>query len=147
MKNYLISSWITCRYRIFSAILPGTIVHACMLSRFNHVRLCATLWTVACQAPLSMGFLRQEYWSSLPYPPPGDLPDPGVENMSLISPALAGRFFTTSAAWEAQVILQIIANTDLFRSSKVRLYAEHHLFGTIQYVTFADWLLLLTTVI
>ena len=48
-----------------------------------------------------MGFSRQEYWSGLPCPPPGDLPDPGIEFASLISPALAGGFFTTSATWEA----------------------------------------------
>ena len=62
----------------------------------------ATLWTVAHQAPLSMGFSRQEYWSGLPCPPPGDLPHPGIEPASLMSPALADRFFTTSATWEAQ---------------------------------------------
>ena len=45
----------------------------------SHVRLFATLWTVACQAPLSMGFLRREYWSGLPFPSPGELPDPGIE--------------------------------------------------------------------
>jgi len=54
-------------------------------------------WTVARQAPLSMGFSRQEYWRGLPLPPPGDLPNPGIERTSLTSPALAGRFFTTSA--------------------------------------------------
>ena len=69
----------------------------CVLSRFGHVRLFVTLWTVACQAPLSMGFPRQEYWSGLPFPPPGDLPDPGIEPGSLMSLALAGRSFTTSA--------------------------------------------------
>ena len=52
------------------------------------------------QAPLSMGFSRQEYWIELPCPSPGDLPDPGIEPMSLASPALAGGFFTTSANWE-----------------------------------------------
>ena len=52
----------------------------------------ATPWTVAYQAPLSMGFSRQEYWSGLPFPSPGDLPSPGIEP---VSPALAGRFFTT----------------------------------------------------
>ena len=52
------------------------------------------------QAPLSVGFSRQEYWSGLPCPPPGDLPDPGIEPASLVSPALAGRFFTTSSTWE-----------------------------------------------
>ena len=73
----------------------------CVLSHFSRVRLCVTLWTVARQAPLSMGCSRQEYWSGLPCPPPGDLPDPGIEPMSLTSPALAGEFFTTSATWEA----------------------------------------------
>ena len=50
-----------------------------MLSYFSHVQLFETLWTVAHQAPLSMGFSRQEYWSELPCSPPGDLPDPGIE--------------------------------------------------------------------
>ena len=54
-----------------------------------------------CQAPLSMGFSRQEYWSGLPFPFPGNLPDSGIEPMSLVSPALAGGFFTTST-WENQ---------------------------------------------
>ena len=63
-------------------------VCACMLlSRFSHVRLFATLWTVALQALLSMGFSRQEYCSWLSYPP-GDLPDPGIEPAALMSPAL-----------------------------------------------------------
>ena len=57
-------------------------------SMLNHVWLCVTLWTVAHQAPLSMGFSRQEYWSGLPFPTPGDLPDPGIEPMSPVSPAL-----------------------------------------------------------
>ena len=53
------------------------------------------------QAPVSMGFSRQEYWSGLLWPPPGDLPDSGTEPMSLRSPASAGGFFTTSTTWEA----------------------------------------------
>ena len=73
-----------------------------VLSHFSCVRLCVTLWTVAHQAPLSMGFSRQEYWSGLSFPPPGDIPDPGFEPASFISPALGGRFFTTSTTWEAQ---------------------------------------------
>ena len=72
-----------------------------MLSRFSHVPLFVTLWTVACQVLLSMGFSRQEYYSGLPCPPLGDLPDPGIEPLSLMSPALAGRFFTTRATWDA----------------------------------------------
>ena len=59
-------------------------------------------WAVARQAPLSMGFSRQEYWSGLPCPRPGDLPDPGMKPFSLVPPALAGRFFTTSTTWEIQ---------------------------------------------
>ena len=64
-----------------------------MLSHFSCVQLFATLWTVARQAPLSMGFSRQEYWNGLP----GDLPGPGMELVSLMSLALEGGFFTTSA--------------------------------------------------
>ena len=58
-------------------------------------------WTVAYQAPLSMGFSRQDYWSGLPFLSPGDLFDPGIEPMSVMSPVLPGGFFTTSATWEA----------------------------------------------
>ena len=60
-----------------------------------------SLWTVARQAPLSMGFSRQKYWSGLPCPAAGDLPDPGIKPASFMSPAMAGGFFTTSATWEA----------------------------------------------
>ena len=68
-----------------------------MLSRFCRVQLWATPWTVARQTLLSTGVSRQESRSGLPFPPPGDLPDPGIEPESPISPALAGGFFTTSA--------------------------------------------------
>ena len=73
-----------------------------MLNHFSRVQLCASLWAEAHQAPLSIGVSRQEYLSGLSHPPQKDLPDPGIEPMSLTSPALAGRFFTTSATWEAQ---------------------------------------------
>ena len=69
----------------------------CMLSCFGLVRLHVTLWTAVRQAPLSMGFSRQDYCSGFPCSPPEDLPDPGMKPMPLLSPALAGRFFTTSA--------------------------------------------------
>ena len=58
-------------------------------------------WTVAHQTPLFMGFSRQEYWSGLPCPPLGNLPHPGIEPATLMSPALAGGFLTTSTTWEA----------------------------------------------
>ena len=63
-----------------------------MLSHFSCVQLFATLWTIAHQAPLSMGFSRQEYRSGFPFPSPGYLPDPGIETASLVSPTLAGEF-------------------------------------------------------
>ena len=72
-------------------------VCACTLSHFSRVRLFVTPWTVARQAPLPMGFSRQEYWSGLPCPSLGDLADPGIELESLLSPALVGAFFTASA--------------------------------------------------
>ena len=62
----------------------------CVLSHFSCLRLFATQWTVAHQGPLSMGFSRQEYWSGLPGPPPGDIPDAGIKALSLMSPALVG---------------------------------------------------------
>ena len=68
----------------------------------------AILWTVAHQAPLSMGFSRQEHWNGLPCPPPGDLPNSEIEPTSYMSPALSDGFFTTSAAWEVHVYLQLI---------------------------------------
>ena len=73
-----------------------------MLSCFSCFWLLAISWTVAHQAPLSMGFSREEYWGGFPFPTPGDLPDVGVEPESLKSPALARGSFTTSTIWEAQ---------------------------------------------
>ena len=85
-------------------------MHACVLRHFSWVWLFATLWITARQAPLSMGFPRQQYWSGLPYPPSGDLPGPGSNLSSLMSPALAGWFFTTIATWEAlsdRLVIQV----------------------------------------
>ena len=75
----------------------------CVLSCFSCVQLFVTLWTVAHQAPLSMGLSWREYWSLLPCPPPGDLPNTGIKPASLMPPALAGQFFTTSATWKAHL--------------------------------------------
>ena len=74
-----------------------------VLSCFCHVLLCATLWTVAHQVLLSMGFSRQEYYSGFPCPPPGDLPNPGVKPTSLTYVfCMVGWLFTTVATWEVQ---------------------------------------------
>ena len=74
----------------------------CCVQSLSRVRLFVTPWTVAHQALLSMGFSRQEHWSGLPCPPPGDRPDPGIEPEFPKPPALAGRVFTISSTWEAQ---------------------------------------------
>ena len=79
-KVLLWGGWM-CRFKEMDGGFSLFIV--CVLSRFSHVWLFATLWTVARQAPPSMGFSRQEFWSGLPFPPPGVLPDPGIESASL----------------------------------------------------------------
>ena len=73
----------------------------CMLSHISRVQLCVTLWTVARQAPLSMEFPRQEYWTGFPWLFTENLPNPGIKLTSLTSPALAAGFFTYSTTWEA----------------------------------------------
>ena len=93
---------------LYLSLSPSTVdfctlhmcVCVCVQSCFSHVWLFVTPWTIAHQTPLSLGFSRQEYWSGLPCPPPGDLPDPEMEPESLKSPALAGEFFTTSTTWQ-----------------------------------------------
>ena len=86
--------------KMFSFCLNS--INSCvfMLSCFNHVQLFVALWTTAPHAPLSMGFSRQERWSGLTCPPPGDPPNPGIKPMPLISTGISRRFFTTSTTWE-----------------------------------------------
>ena len=76
----------------------------CMLSQLSSVQLLETPWIVARQAPLSMGFSRQEYWSGVPCLLPGYLPNPGIEPACLMSPAQASEFFTSGAIWEARIL-------------------------------------------
>ena len=90
-------------------------MYVCALSC---VQLFAISWAVAHQAPLSMGFPRQEYWSGLPVPPPGDLPDTGLEPSSLLSPALAGRFFTSASAGKLQIFTERSVNLKYFSSDE-----------------------------
>ena len=110
---------------------PPTLQVSCSLSKIQavaqpfclHMPSCvslfATLCTVAHQAPLMgvhgmqreiMGFPRQEYWSGLPFPPPGDLPNPGMELLSLACPALAGGFFTTVPAGKPNLSFELLLN-------------------------------------
>ena len=79
-------------------------VHETNAQSLSNVWLFEAPWTVAHQAPLSMEFPRQEYWSGMPFPTPGDLADPGIKPVSLRSPELAGGCFTTSATWEATYV-------------------------------------------
>ena len=81
----------------------GFFIRVLLTCAFVLSRVSVTAWPVAHQALLSRGFSRQEYWSGLPFPTPGDLLDPGIERTSLMSPALASRFFITSTTWEAQI--------------------------------------------
>ena len=78
-------------------------LHVCVLSCFSRF----SLGTVAHQAPLSMRFSRQEYWSGLACPPPGDHPDPEIKSMSLVSPPSAGGFFTTNTTCEASTVFAL----------------------------------------
>ena len=91
----------------------------CWLSRFSRVQLFTTPWTVARQTPLSVGFSTQEYWSGLPCPPPEYLPDTGIRLGSLLSPALAGRFFNTNATWKA-----LLANKDFKKVTVLHRWAR-----------------------
>ena len=100
------------RYRLggtYSLILPNGKGCACECDLLFRVRLFASPWTVAHQAPLSMGFSRREYWNGLPFPSPGHLPDPGIEPASS---ALAGGFFTAETPgkpwWEREVLIKAL---------------------------------------
>ena len=99
----IILSCVNFEMMILSSYLVSCVC-ACVLRHLSHVQLIVTLWTVACQAPLSMGFSKQEYWSGLLSPPPGHLPNPRIKAVSLMSPTLAGKFFTTNAASEAHLV-------------------------------------------
>ena len=90
-------------------------MYVCMLSCFSCIQLFETLWTVAPQVPLSLGFSGQEYWSGLPCPSPGDFPDPGLEPASFTSYALASRFFT----WVTGYITLPLIN---FKNTGTELY-------------------------
>ena len=91
---------------ILGCVWNDGVAHACMLGCFSRVWLCVTLWTADLQAPLSMGVSRQGYRSGLPRLPPGDLPDPGIEPASLVSPAFASGFFTTELPGKPNAVAQ-----------------------------------------
>ena len=104
--------------------MDNPVVCVCVLSCLSRILLFVTLWTIAHQSPLSMGFSRQECWSGLPYLPPGDLLDPGIKSKSVMSPALAGDFFNTSAIWEATVQLQPLWLSKIYPFMVLHTYAS-----------------------
>ena len=96
--------------------LTYVLSHLSVLSCFSRANLFVTPWSVAHQAPLSMGFPRQEYWNWLPFPPPWDLPNPEIEPASPMSLALAGRFITTASPGKLQIVItakKLISTVDL----------------------------------
>ena len=93
---------------------------SCMLSFQFCLTLCNPV-DFGRQAPVSMGFSRQEYWSGLPFPPPGDLPDPGIEPNSLTSSALANQLFSTSGTWEALTLLNSYQKTEFPGGNKKKV--------------------------
>ena len=97
---------LTCKFISHSS--PSQIYFTLCVQSFSHVWLFVTSWTLAHQAPLSMEFSRQEYWSGLPFLSPGDLPSPGIEPTPLGAPTLAGEFFHPCATGEA---LQYLMST------------------------------------
>ena len=99
-KGRKVSVEVITHFSKFGAIDSLPMNRACKPSCFSCVWLFETQRTVAHQAPLSMGFSRQEYWNGLQFPTPGDLPNPGNKSVSVMSPSLAGGFFTTSCIWE-----------------------------------------------
>ena len=92
----------------------------------SHVQLFLTLWTVARQAPLSMEFSRQECWSSLPFPPAGDLPNPGMEPTSPESPSLAGGFFTAEPPRKSDLHVGRCLSHFFSAEVKSKLHAQWH---------------------
>ena len=103
-SEYILIAWILLLFflplmwlSVLEELFGGMELSEIFLCAKSFIQLCLTLCNpvVARQAPLSMGFSRQKYWSGLPFPPPGDPPDPGIKPLSLMSPVLAGRFFTT----------------------------------------------------
>ena len=99
---FFLSERIVLFFCLFACLFLNTVftfavcAHSCELSHYSRVQLFATLWTAAHQAPLSMGFSRQENWSGLPCPPPEDVPDPEIEPAPLMSLVLTGGFNSTT---------------------------------------------------
>ena len=120
-------------------------IHVCILSCFSCVWLCVTLWTIAWQAPLSMGFSRHEYWSGVSCLPPGDLPHAGIEPASLSSPALARGFFTTNRHLGSPECIckyaqsSIVCNHSKLETSQISINSRMDIEWYTQWNTIQQW--------
>ena len=121
-------------------------MNVCVLSHFGRVWLYATLWTVARQAPLSMGLSRPEYWSGLPYPPPRDLADPGIEPLCLMSPALSATWETWCIClvmlnYNAEIHIKLSSHSVFGDRTSVRVYTAHsHYSGSLYHmISLGTW--------
>ena len=99
-----------------SCVAIETLIYHCVLVSCG--RLFATPCAIACEVPQSMEFSRQAHWSGRPCPPPGHLPNPRIEPVSLVSPALAGGLFTTGATWETLITLYNFKSIHLFSRTR-----------------------------
>ena len=115
-----------CSPETATSLLTG---YACVLSHSSCVQFFATLWTIARLAPLFLGFSRQDYCNGLSCPPPGDLPNPGIEPMCLMSPTLEGGFLTTSTTYTP------IQNRK-FKVWKKMVFEKCNTVGNANYMTF-----------
>ena len=92
----------------------------------SRVWVFVTLWTLGCQAPLSMGFSKQGYQSQLPFPTPGHFPDSGIKTESLASLTLAGGFFTTAPPWKLYSLIKKVVQLTLFKPSLTCTFPHDH---------------------
>ena len=131
-----------------SAQQSDSVTHTCACCHFSRVWLLVTLWTATCQAPLSMGFSRQEYWSGLPCPFPGNISSLGIKPTSLISPSMTGEFFTTSTTWETPICTYIYTNINILFQilSPYRLLWKTE-YSSLCYTVGAWWLCILYIVV
>ena len=132
----------TSQRRHHSHLADAVSMRVCMLSHFNHVRVCVPLCTTACQAPLSLGLSRQEYWGGSPCPPPGDLPDPGIEPASpalQVSPlSHKGGPSVSTLPWNSSRAL--VAKEMLLFQNKGQLHASAKDPWKMVSISFSKWI-------
>ena len=115
-------------------------VCVCVWSHFSHVQLSVTTWIVACQASLSMGFPRQQYWSGLPFPSPKDLPNPGIKPVSLASPPSAGRFLPLVPIYiYTYIYIYIFTTTTIYIHTHTHQVIILYTYNYVNYISILKW--------